>query len=454
MENNNERTVISKIEIDEKSNEPHIVEMDAEEAQKAENAIYSSENSETPDSGDDATCNNAKPKKHSRIREKVKQLEIPNVFKYNEQTSVNKRQKIFKNVFTVIFIVLVVGVLVYTAYNDFGSGKTLPPWSDVAGILGNCWFYLIFALLALFFMYFFKGIKLSAMCKSMTGKWHFKTCMETGVVGIYYNNVTPLAVGGQPFEIYHLSKHGVHGGVASSLPIAAFFLNQFAFVILGIISLVLFKTNAFNIPNEFVSVIPSNVVSVIAIIGLATCIFMPTVVVMFCFLPRAGASIVKFVILLGGKLHIVKDPKLLTYKTLRTVVHNSKCLKKIATNVPLFISCFIFSLCEQLALCSIAYFSLRFFGYDLPADGFTEWLQIVQICFILYAAISFIPTPGNSGAADLSFYLIFEIGLKPGLAFPAMLVWRLISFYSIILIGFVFTTVKRRQDLKFAKLDA
>ncbi|MBQ7924256.1 MAG: flippase-like domain-containing protein, partial [Clostridia bacterium] len=75
-----------------------------------------------------------------------------------------------------------------------------------------------------------KGAKLSVFCKSMTGKFHFKTCFETGIIGHYYNNVTPLAVGGRPFEIYHLSKHGVRGGVATSLPIATFFLNQFAFV--------------------------------------------------------------------------------------------------------------------------------------------------------------------------------------------------------------------------------
>lgn len=437
MKDKKEQTIYNKIEFDEKTAEPVIVEVPA-------NSV--------PDTSE----KEVKPKAAQKTGYKNsygKQIELStytkNRFKYNEETSVNKRQKIFKNVFYVLFIVLIVGVLAYTAYNDFGSGKELPSWSDVVGVLSSCWFYIIFALIALFFCYFFKGIKLSMFCKEMTGKWHFKTCMETGVIGLYYNNVTPLAVGGQPFEIYHLSKHGVHGGVASSLPIATFFLNQFAFVVVGIISLVLFGSNALNIPEELINVVPSSVISVIAIIGLVLCIFIPSLTVIFSIFPRIGYRLVGLVIGIGGKLRILKNPRLTGMRTLKTVVHNSKCIKKMATNVPVFILAFLASICEHLALWSIAYFSLRFFGYDLiEVNGFTEWLQIMQLCSILYAAISFIPTPGNSGAADLSFYLLFETGVAAGLAFPAMLTWRFLSFYSTIVIGFVFTSIKRRADKK------
>lgn len=438
MRKKKEQTIYNKIEFDEKTAEPVIVEVPAKDVP---------DNSETK-------ANELPPEKTEFKNSYGKQIELStytrNRFKYNEETSINKRQKIFKNVFYVLFIVLIVGVLAYTAYNDFGSGKELPSWSEVANTLGSCWFYVIFALLALFFCYFFKGIKLSMFCKEMTGKWHFKTCMETGVIGLYYNNVTPLAVGGQPFEIYHLSKHGVHGGVASSLPIATFFLNQLAFVVLGIISLVLFGSNAFGTDDKLLAVIPSNVISVVAIIGLVLCIFVPSLTIIFSIFPRIGYWLVSVTVGIGGKLKILKNPRLTGMKFIKTVVHNSKCIKKMATNVPVFILAFLASICEHLALWSIAYFSLRFFGFDLPANGFTEWLQIMQLCSILYAAISFIPTPGNSGAADLSFYLLFETGVAAGYAFPAMLTWRFLSFYSTIIIGFVFTSVKKRADKKAA----
>ena len=96
---------------------------------------------------------------------------------------------------------------------------------------------------------------------------------------------------------------------------------------------------------------------------------------------------------------------------------------------------------------------LKGFGLDLGLPFISEWIIICSICFILFASITFIPTPGNSGAADLSFFLLFEAVLFAGLAFPAMLVWRLFSFYSTIIVGFTFATLKKKSDLKKAKLE-
>ena len=398
-------------------------------------------------------CHPVKEKKQTdrtKTKEKMKtigkQLVMSQLLGIDETT--NKRQRIFKTVCSAMFIVLVLAVLAWTFINDFGSGEPLPSGKVLLGTFGSNWYFLLFALASVGACYLLKGFKLSIMCKSMTKKWHFKTCIETAAFGIYYNNVTPLAVGGQPFEIRYLSRHGVHGGVASSLPIATFFLNQLAFVILGIVSLVLFSFNGLNIPMEMVDATPT-VTSILAIVGLALCIFMPILVVTFSLMPRVGATLVRFVFYLGNKLRIIKNPEQLKYKTTKTVIHNSKCLKKIATNPLVFISSFLISFGEQLANCSVAYFTLKFFGFNWPAQNFAEWAQVIQLCLILYAAISFIPTPGNSGAADLSFYLLFKTGLSgsgySGFAFPAMITWRFLSFYLYILIGFILSVRKRHE---------
>ena len=282
--------------------------------------------------------------------------------------------------------------------------------------------------MALGFCFLFKGLKLSIMCKYMTGKFHFKTCFFTGILGHYYNYITPLAVGGQPFEIIHLSKHGVHGGVASSMPIAAFFINELAFVLLTIVSIVLYNSNVLSMPSSM-QMLPATITT-LSIIGLICCLGMPTLVLTFAFFPSLGASLINFIVKIGEKLHLVKNPKLTAYKAIKSVTHNSICLKKMTRSFPVTALSLIFSFGEWLGLASIAYFVLRFFSFDLPTiGGFQEWGIIVGICLILYSAISFIPTPGNSGAADLSFYLLFETGLTiSGAAFPAMIVWRFLSF--------------------------
>lgn len=442
MRKNKPSIKLNKIEVDENTLEPKIVEISAESLPEEEEKENDAEKW-------------VETRSYEEVSRDGKQIVMNKVFGINEGEQVSRRQKIFKNVFTAIFIVAVIAVLAFTFYHDFLSGSNeLPEVEELFATFGDCWYYLVFALVSLFLCYFLKGLKLSIMCRAMTRKWHLKTCMETAVIGHYYNYVTPLAVGGQPFEIYHLSKHGVYGGVASSLPIAAFFLNQFAFVLLGIFALVAYSSNLFGTSQTLLNVFPTTF-TVLAIIGLSLCLFMPMLVVIFSMLPKIGAKIVGWVIGLGGKLRIVKNAESTTAKTIKTVKHNSKCLKQIASSPVVFTVCLLISFGEQLALCSIAYFTLRFFGFDIVnVNGFTEWLQIVQLCLILYAAISFIPTPGNSGAADFSFYVLFSAGVTyAGGGFSAMIVWRLLSFYSFIIIGFIFTTCKKRADRRKAELS-
>ena len=425
--------VINKIEVNENA-EPIIVEVTkkellAEEKAEKKKKLYS---------------------EYDFVQKKTdksigKQLVMSRAFGIDKTENVNKRQRTFKIIFTITFIVFVVGVLLFTAYQDFfNASEEREPftWEKLISILSYSWRFLIYALISLALCYLFKGLKLSVMCKSLTGKGHYLTCFETGIIGHYYNNVTPLAVGGQPFEIYHLSKHGVHSGVATSLPIAAFFMGQFTLVIAGIVSLCLAPQ------NDLFYIFPPTF-KVLAIIGLICCLLMPLLVVVFSLMPRVGAGLVHFALWVGAKLRLVKDLEKTTYKTLKTVVHNSQCLKKIATRPITFLLSFLLSFAELASQLSIAYFTLKFFGYDLAsADGFVEWLQIVQMCLLLNASISFIPTPGNSGAADLSFFILFESGLAVGLAFPAMTLWRLLNFYSFIIIGFVFATLKKKADHK------
>ena len=400
---------------------------------------------------------NLNPKKDRPIEEDLhtigKQLAMKNVIGIDSDKNINKRQKILNVTITTIFIVFVLSVLVVTAYNDFFGGKELPPFWTVIDTLKKNWYYFLCALVALFFCFFLKGLKLSIMCKARTGKFMFGVCFKTGIIGHYYNNVTPLAVGGQPFEIYYLSKHGVKGGEASALPVASFFLHQLAFVLLGLTALILYNNSVLP-TKEFIS-LPTGL-NVMAGVGLATCFFMPLLVITFCFLPKIGAGIVKFIVFLGAKFKFIKEPEKQKIKFTKSILQNSRSLKKLAKNPLVLVTTILVSFAENLALSSICYFTLRFFGFDIvDMGGFMEWIMLVQICILLYSAISFIPTPGNSGAADLSFYVVFATALaKTSSAFVAMLTWRSLSFYSFIIVGFIFTSVGRRIKRKQMKLNA
>lgn len=382
--------------------------------------------------------------------DKISTLKEPSL----NDNSVSKRQKIFKTVCSVLFIVFIVGVIAVTAYNDFfgdNSGREQATFEEIMQILGKNWYCLFVAIFFLFVSFFWKGLKNMAMCKTLTGKPYVKLSMETAILGTYYNNVTPLAVGGQPFEIYHLSKHGVRGGAAASIPIASFFLNQLTFVILAIIALTMFNANVCDaqsmIPDSYAPTL-----CLLTIIGCICFIAMPSMIVLFSVMPKIGSKLVYWVVLLGAKLKVLKDPNKTLHSTVKTIVHNSHCLKKLGSNPLAFWLIILFSFLENFCLSLIPFFVLKTFGFSIEGLTFLqEYLVIAIIAYMLLASVSFVPTPGNSGVVDGGFYLLFSGSLVSGLAFPAMMVWRLCSFYGTLIVGFILSTHINNRDNKKLK---
>lgn len=430
-----------KVEFDETTNEPRIVEISADSLE-AEDFF------------------NEQVEKAKRLQEEADKkggtlkLASSSFLDNGEEKAISKRQKNFKTLMTVLFFVFVIGVLAYTFYNDFlAPSEDRVPFTmeQFMAIFRGSWYFILLALLALFACYLFKGLKLSIMSKQLTKKWNFGISMRTGIVGHYYNSVTPLAVGGQPFEIYHLSKHGIGGGPATALPVATYFLNQFGYGLLGILSIIIVSTNTFGIKDLFDnSVVVSTAVLSLAILGVVFTMTMPLLIVLFLMFPRFCAKIVHFVMFLGGKLKIIKKPKETTYKVLKNIVLNTRCLKKIATHPMVLISTFIISFGEAIANSSMAFFVLKFFGFSLGSgvSFFGEWALTVLVCVLLNNAVSFVPTPGNAGASELSFYALFESKLMTGLAFPAMLTWRIISYYLYLIIGFSYELIDKKLSAK------
>ncbi|MCQ2387124.1 MAG: flippase-like domain-containing protein [Clostridia bacterium] len=437
-----EKLTINKIEIDSETNEAYITKVDEK------NLINDTVNSQAEQPSVIEPINS--------IGEQLVMSKIFNSYDHNneENAKITKRKKTLKVLSTILFIVLIVGVLAYTFYKDFFSGEKEPiPKEVLFSTLSKNWPYILLAVFSCFMCYVFKGLRLSFLCKNLTGKYHFILCLKTAVFGLCYNYMTPFAIGGPPSEIVYMASHNISSEHASSIPLSSYVIHQICLVLMVIVSLVFYTTNAFNIPYEIKSVFKGGLI-VPASIGLFFSLLIPFWVVVFSLSKKFGEKIISFVFFLGSKLKIIKDPKASKEKAMISLSKNAECIMQVAKKPSSFILAIVAGIGEQLALMSIAYFSLKTFGLNWEAKGFIEWIQILQMCFLLQSAVSFIPTPGNSGAADLSFYLLFEKGLALGtiglysVAFPAMMTWRFLCFYTFILVGVIAKGIKKGKKLK------
>lgn len=244
-----------------------------------------------------------------------------------------------------------------------------------------------------------------------------RTAFETVVLGRYYDCITPSGAGGQPFQIYHLHSSGYTGGTKSAMPLAAFITTQYAFVLLA---LVLFILN-----NDTAEVVG---IRIAAYVGLIAYSAVPTMVALTAISPALSGRIVGFFVRIGARLRLVKDPQKTIRKVEGALQRYSGSLRIIAANRSLLLALFALSLVYQISICSIPYFTVRIFG------GKLGYLQSLTMCLYVYASVTIVPTPGNAGAAEGSFYLLFD-QLDTSGVFWAMLIWRFLCYYLFILLG-------------------
>ncbi|MBO4594278.1 MAG: flippase-like domain-containing protein [Clostridia bacterium] len=426
------------MEIDEETQELKLVVVDEDPPEEADSERFSEEENELP----------------KVVIDNPKQLNMTKMLGFETDKSIDKRRRFLKNVVTAIFVAFVIGVLFYTAVADFTS-ENLASFDDVSKTILHNWYYIIYAVLSLLIFFVAKGLLRAFLCRSVTGKFRFHSSFNAGVVCQFYNFVTPLAMGGQPFEISYLAKKKFEGGHASSISLSSYLINMFTYAILYLFAILAYKNNWLNyVPNaagnSVLDYFPHTIL-VAAIVGTSISLFMPALILIFSIFPRLGYFIVNFIIWIIGKLRLTKDPKLLKIKLLRTLIINSRSMKRLFRKPLTLLLSSLFGFAEALAYATIAYFVLKFFGFDWEAPHILEWLQVVTIITLINAASSFIPTPGSSGAADISFYALFSIELLGGFGFTAMLIWRMLSFYLIIILGFVFVKTVIKRDIERTK---
>lgn len=323
--------------------------------------------------------------------------------------------KVLKRIGLVLFILLNAAIIWFTARSEF-SKEAPPPikftFSSVLFLLGG--------VLCLLIVLGCETAKYMIMMRHLGEKVSFRHAFSTAALGKYYDCITPSGAGGQPFQIYYLHSNGYSDGASSAMPLSGFFTMQFGFVILCLIAFI-FGNGAINATGQ-------TGIKVTAYFGAFAYTVVPVMIILSGVAPKIAMKIVAFFVRIGAFLRIVKKPNHTIMKAVRSLNNYSSNIKQITKSKGLLTKLLLLSTLFQLAMCSMPFFAVRTFGGDLG------YFDALFMCIFIQSAISLIPTPGNSGAAEGSFYIVFN-SLGTAGTFWAMLIWRFLCYYSFIAIG-------------------
>ena len=339
----------------------------------------------------------------------------------DEVTAKNAFKKLKKPALTLAFIAINIAVIAITAFSEFGNSENAAQLSEVQI---NWWFLLpaaacfIVAITLEIHKYIIMMREAAKVNVKNQIKKVWRVARRTVLLGKYYDSVTPAAIGGQPFQIWYMHKNaGIGKGMATTIPIIGMISNQIGFIIVASVA---FLFGSLSINNA--------VLMATACFGLLFYAFWPIAIMIATFLPNTTAELINLIVKVLAKIHIVKDKEKAIKKVSDGVNEYAKCVKQILKTRGLFLREVLLSVCFHLLISMIPFFVLTAFG------GAVDFLPCLVTTIAVTSAVYFVPTPGNAGAAEGTFFVVFS-ALSSGYIFWAMLTWRFFSYYIYIIIG-------------------
>ena len=318
-----------------------------------------------------------------------------------------------KRIWTALFVLINIAVVAATAVNEFSSNTgapAVPVFSDDAVLYLGC------SLLCLAVLFCAESLKYLLMMRSLREKPSLRVAFETAALGKYYDCITPSGAGGQPFQILWLHRHGYSDGASSAMTISGYVTMQAGFILLALGIFVAHRS------------VELEAVRYTAYLGLMLFSLIPCLLVLFSVMPKTIKKLVSAVIRMCGKIRLIRNPEESTARVMEMLDNYRSSLAVIAKDKLTMAGLIILSLIYRIALCSMPFFVLKMFGASV------DFLRIFASTIYIYATICLVPTPGNAGAAEGAFYLVFS-AMGSGGVFWAMLIWRIFSYYSFIVTG-------------------
>jgi glycosyltransferase 2 family protein len=340
-----------------------------------------------------------------------------------------------KRILLICYLTLVFSVTIILAYFLSKEGKGL------FSILGTINLYWLAGALGCMGIYLcMESWAVHYITSFMYKKMGFFYMMKINLIGNYYGALTPAAMGFQPSQIAYLKRDGVPVGVSTFIQTIKLMAYEVVIVFLCLVFLVI-RGHFFiaNYPEIFWLSIFGALVNIFVISMMILAIIKRTA------LKKMVIGLTRFL----AWLKIVKNIEKVHASVENTLDEFHDSAKYLLQYKWKVVKACLLTLVQWLMFFTIPYCLYNAFGLGLlngqpgalgALNPFDEALNLVVMAAFLFLAVHFMPIPGSSGATEAGFGIFFgKIFFTEAAA--AMFIWRLITYYSVIVVGFIIILV-------------
>ena len=332
-----------------------------------------------------------------------------------------------KKILSALFILLSVSAVLIIAFSNPEMGNAWEAISRldilwVGGLL-LCWaVYVLFEAMGTWACLRSRGYGIS-----------LPRVVGTGLIGMYYSDITPSAAGGQPMQVNSLRKAGIPVEYGTLALTVRFVMNQFMVCAIG---LGLFLANRGFVYAQLGGAIWA------ARIGWLINFASVPLVLLAAFRRKWIQKLAERLIRFGARIRLVRDPEGATARITEMLDTYHEALTEMAHRPKEIFTQMVCSGISILGLTGSVVFAYYAFG-----QSGTPWPQVLTLSCLLFVSASYTPLPGASGAQEGGFLLYFKGIFRDGTIGLALLIWRFFTYYLFLIAG-VFAVLGEKVLLK------
>ena len=320
-----------------------------------------------------------------------------------------------RKLFSSLFIAATLGLIVVIA---FSNNDLTNAWEALFTLKTE---WLLCALLGWFGYMFFDMLGLYYFLRKQRYPVSLAYATYVTLLGFYYCNITPGSSGGQPMQVYYLSKRKIPVPISTSALSIKFLALQ---IMVVVITTVLWALNARYVNEQ----IPN--VKLFIYIGYGLNFLSIPLILLVALHRPVVQAIILFLIRIGAKLRLIKRPEETIVRLDAGMDMYHMSIMRLMRFPKRMIWQLLFAGLSLASLMSIPLSVYHAFG-----QSGVHWYQIIAVSFLLFISASYTPLPGASGAQEGGFLLFFAGAFTQGTIGLALLVWRFFSYYLFLLIG-------------------
>jgi len=252
-------------------------------------------------------------------------------------------------------------------------------------------------------------------------------CMGYSFVGCFVSSITPSASGGQPAQIWCMSR--------DKIPAAHGALNMMLIAICYQTVTMLYGAGVWIFMPSLRQAL-SGGFGLLLLYGAGMMILLTAGMLSLMFLPKVTGRVCETVLSVLVQLRVVKNPVAAQEKLESQLTQYAAGAACIRANPGLTL--FLLGICflQLTALFAVPYAVYLAFGLSNSSAA-----EVIGTQALLTLAVCNIPLPGAVGPAEGGFLAVFAPIFGAGLVTPAMLAARGISFYAVLLVSGIVSAV-------------